>query len=86
MDVQCAELEVLSEAASALGRVRRMHVETHSDEIDEKLPDVIRHAAGYWHQEIAIPLGHVARPRWVRPTSRAAASNFGAAISKLRLD
>jgi FkbM family methyltransferase len=57
IDIQGAELEVLTEAASALGRVRRIHVETHSDEIDQGLPEVLRHAAGEWRQEIAIPLG-----------------------------
>jgi FkbM family methyltransferase len=57
LDVQGVELEVLAEAATMLGPVRRIHVETHSHEIDEKLPDVIKHAAGSWQQEIAIPLG-----------------------------
>jgi hypothetical protein len=32
-------------------------VETHSKEIDERLPHVLEGAAGDWHQEIAIPLG-----------------------------
>jgi FkbM family methyltransferase len=57
LDIQGAELEVLTEAAPVLGRVRRMHVETHSDEIDEKLPEILQQAAGDWHQEIAIRLG-----------------------------
>ena len=57
MDIQEAELEVLTEAASALGRVGRVHVETHSDKIDEQLPAVLEQAAGNWEQEIAIPLG-----------------------------
>jgi hypothetical protein len=57
LDIQGAELEVLSEAAPALRHVRRIHVETHFDEIDEQLPMVFAQAAGDWHQEIAIPLG-----------------------------
>jgi FkbM family methyltransferase len=57
IDIQGAELEVLTEAAPALGRVRRIHVETHSSEIDEKLPPVLAGAAGDWHRELAVPLG-----------------------------
>jgi FkbM family methyltransferase len=57
IDIQGAELEVLTEAASALGRVRRIHVETHSTAIDEQLPKVFEQAAGNWWQEIAFPLG-----------------------------
>jgi FkbM family methyltransferase len=57
IDIQGAELEVLAEAAPALGRVRRIHVETHSQEIDQRLPEVLERAAGQWRQEIAIPLG-----------------------------
>lgn len=57
LDIQGAELEVLDEAAPALGRVRRIHVETHSREIDEQLPEVLYQAAGDWEQEIGIPLG-----------------------------
>jgi FkbM family methyltransferase len=57
LDIQGAELEVLTEASPALGRVRRIHVETHSAEIDEKLPRVLEHARGNWHQELAVPLG-----------------------------
>ena len=57
LDIQGAELEVLREAAPALGHVRRIHVETHFDEIDEQLPIVLGRAAGDWQQEITIPLG-----------------------------
>jgi FkbM family methyltransferase len=57
LDIQGAELEVLSEAAPKLGSVRRIYVETHSDEIDRQLPGVLESAAGEWQQEIAIPLG-----------------------------
>lgn len=57
LDIQGAELEVLTEAAPALARVRRIHVETHSEEIDEKLPEVLEHARGNWQQELAFPLG-----------------------------
>jgi FkbM family methyltransferase len=57
LDIQGTELEVLTEAAHALGKVRRIHVETHSDQIDEQLPAVLEQAAGHWEQEIAIPLG-----------------------------
>ncbi len=57
LDIQGAELEVLAEAAPSLGRVRRVHVETHFDVIDEQLPAVFERAAGEWQQEIAIPLG-----------------------------
>lgn len=57
IDIQGAELEVLTEAAPSLGHVRRIHVETHFTEIDEQLPAVFRQAAGDWHQEVAIPLG-----------------------------
>jgi FkbM family methyltransferase len=57
LDIQGAELEVLTEAAQALGQVRRIHVETHSGEIDEKLPEVFEHASGNWQQELAFPLG-----------------------------
>ncbi len=63
IDIQGAELEVLTEAAPALGRVRRIHVETHFDEIDERLPGVFERAAGNWQQEIAIPLGAVRTTR-----------------------
>lgn len=57
LDIQGAELEVLTEAAPALANVRRIHVETHSAEIDERLPQMLEGAAGNWRQEIAIPLG-----------------------------
>ena len=57
MDIQGAELEVLAEAAQSLGRVRRIHVETHTDVIDRELPSVFEQAAGKWRSEIAIPLG-----------------------------
>jgi FkbM family methyltransferase len=57
LDIQGAELEVLTEAAGALGQVRRIYVETHSSEIDQRLPSVLKRAAGDWQQEIAIPLG-----------------------------
>ncbi len=57
LDIQGAELEVLTEAAPLLGRVRRLYVETHSDEIDERLPEVLKGAAGRWQQEVAIALG-----------------------------
>ncbi len=57
IDIQGAELEVLREAAPGLGQVRRIHVETHFDEIDEQLPVVFGQAAGDWRQEIATPLG-----------------------------
>lgn len=57
LDIQGAELEVLTQAAPLLGRVRRLFVETHSEEIDERLPHVLGDAAGAWQQEIAIPLG-----------------------------
>jgi FkbM family methyltransferase len=57
LDIQGAELEVLAEAAPSLGHVRRIHVETHLDSIDEGLPAVFARAAGEWQPEIAIPLG-----------------------------
>lgn len=57
LDIQGAELEVLREAASTLGNVRRIHVETHFDDIDEQLPALFEQAAGNWEQELAIPLG-----------------------------
>jgi FkbM family methyltransferase len=57
LDIQGAELEVLTEAAPALGQVRRIYVETHSDRIDEELPGVFERAEGDWQQEVAIPLG-----------------------------
>lgn len=57
LDIQGAEVEVLTEAAPALGRVRRIHVETHSSAIEEQLPSVLAHAAGDWRLEIAIPIG-----------------------------
>lgn len=57
LDIQGAELEVLAEAAPELSHARRLHVETHSEQIDEQLPAILEHAAGTWRQEIAIPLG-----------------------------
>lgn len=57
LDVQGAELEVLSEAQRLLGRVRRIYVETHSDTIDEQLARVFADAEGKWSQLVAIPLG-----------------------------
>jgi FkbM family methyltransferase len=57
LDVQGAELEVLSEAASSLGHVRRIYVETHSEAIDQELPNVFEHAAGQWSLTAAAPLG-----------------------------
>jgi FkbM family methyltransferase len=57
LDIQGTELEVLTEASPALANVGRIHVETHSDEIDERLPAVFHQAAGDWEQEIAIRLG-----------------------------
>lgn len=57
IDIQGAELEVLGEAVPALGCVRRIHVETHSHEIDERLPEVLERAPGDWELEVAIPLG-----------------------------
>jgi FkbM family methyltransferase len=57
IDIQGAELEVLSEAAPALGHVQRIHVETHSEAIDEQLPTVLERAAGKWRRDAAIPLG-----------------------------
>jgi FkbM family methyltransferase len=57
LDIQGVELEVLAEAAPSLGRVRRIHVETHSDVIDRELPAVFERAAGEWRLEVGIPLG-----------------------------
>ena len=57
LDIQGAELEVLDEAAASLGHVRRVHVETHLDVVDQELPAVFERAAGDWVSEIAIPLG-----------------------------
>lgn len=71
LDVQGVELEVLAEAAPMLGSVGRIHVETHSHEIDERLPDVFRHAAGSWRQELAFPLGAT------RPTALGEAHHVG---------
>lgn len=63
IDIQGAELEVLTEAASTLGGVRRIFVETHSEAIDEQLPLVFERAAGDWQQEVSIPLGaHISTP------------------------
>jgi FkbM family methyltransferase len=57
IDIQGAELEVVTEAAPLLGRVRRIYVETHSDEIDAQLPDVFEGAEGEWTLTAAAPLG-----------------------------
>jgi FkbM family methyltransferase len=57
LDIQGAELEVLSEAARYLGHVRRIYVETHSDLIDRDLPAVFERASGEWALEISVPLG-----------------------------
>jgi FkbM family methyltransferase len=57
IDIQGAELEVLVEAARSLGRVRRVHVETHTSLTDQRLPAVFERSAGEWTPEIAIPLG-----------------------------
>lgn len=57
LDVQGAELEVLSEAAPWLGRVRRVHVETHTPEIDERLPGVFQRAPGEWRAAYAVRFG-----------------------------
>ena len=53
LDIQGAELEVLSEARSELRRVRRIYVETHSAAIDEALPDLFLD----WTLVAAQPLG-----------------------------
>jgi FkbM family methyltransferase len=53
MDIQGAELEVLAEARSELSRVRRIHVETHSEAIDEALPGLFAD----WTLVAAKPLG-----------------------------
>jgi FkbM family methyltransferase len=57
LDIQGAELEVLREAAPALGHVRRVYVETHSHEIDDRLPHVFAEAAGAWSAVAIVPLG-----------------------------
>ena len=57
LDIQGAELEVLAEAAPSLAHVRRIHVETHWDAIDQDLPAVFEQASGEWTLEIAVPLG-----------------------------
>jgi hypothetical protein len=57
LDIQGAELEVLTEAAPSLGRVRRVYVETHSMAIDEELPNVFEHGEGHWSLIAAAPLG-----------------------------
>jgi FkbM family methyltransferase len=57
IDIQGAELEVLDEAKAVLDRVRRIYVETHSDEIHEQLHDVLVAAAGDWTPVVDIPLG-----------------------------
>jgi len=57
LDVQGAELEVLREAASSLGRVRRIYVETHSEAIDESLAGVFQSAEGEWSLIVSAPLG-----------------------------
>jgi FkbM family methyltransferase len=41
MDIQGTELEVLVEARPELHRVRRIYVETHSEAIDDALPDLL---------------------------------------------
>jgi FkbM family methyltransferase len=57
LDIQGAELEVLTESASLLGRVRRIYVETHSSAIDEGLVDLFERADGNWSQVVAVQLG-----------------------------
>ena len=57
LDIQGAELQVLTEAASSLGRVRRIYVETHSEAIDEKLGGVFESAEGHWSLIVSAPLG-----------------------------
>jgi FkbM family methyltransferase len=57
LDIQGAELEVLTDAAALLGRVRRVYAETHSAEIDEQLPGVFEQAEGRWSLVAAAPLG-----------------------------
>ena len=57
VDIQGAELEVLREAAAVLGRVRRIYVETHSDKIDDELPEVFDRAEGEWSLAAVAPLG-----------------------------
>jgi FkbM family methyltransferase len=57
LDIQGAELEVLTESASWLGTVRRIYIETHSSVIDERLVDLFERADGNWSQVVAVPLG-----------------------------
>jgi FkbM family methyltransferase len=57
LDIQGAELEVLTESASLLGPIRRIYVETHSSVIDEGLVDLFERADGNWSQVVAVPLG-----------------------------
>jgi FkbM family methyltransferase len=53
LDIQGAELEVLAEARSELSRVRRIHVETHTEAIDQALPELFSD----WTLVAAQPLG-----------------------------
>lgn len=57
IDIQGAELEVLSEARPLLGRVRRIYVETHSNMIHEQLESVLLAAQGNWSRVVDVPLG-----------------------------
>jgi FkbM family methyltransferase len=76
VDIQGAELEVLTEAASWLGRVRRVYVETHSKTIDEDLPRVFERAEGRWSLAAAAPLG----ARLVTPLNDASFDEGGAQL------
>jgi FkbM family methyltransferase len=76
VDIQGAELEVLTEAAASLGRVRRVYVETHSEAIDEALPAIFERAEGQWSLTAAAPLG----ARLVTPLNDASFDEGGAQL------
>ena len=57
LDIQGLELEVLREARPALGRVRRVYVETHSERVDTELAEVFAGAAGRWSKVVRVPIG-----------------------------
>jgi FkbM family methyltransferase len=76
VDIQGAELEVLREATDSLARVRRVYVETHSDEIDEGLPGVFAAAPGSWSLIASAELGG-------RRTTRLGEAEFDAGGAQL---
>jgi hypothetical protein len=73
MDIQGAELEVLSEAEPQLARARRVYIETHSHAVHDQLRALFARADGDWSPVVDVPLG----AQWLTPLGRASFADGG---------